>query len=150
MSYSAGEALILTQVQNVSGFSANNTSRGKYGILNTGKAAVYAILRPGPFENAIVAPLTVHTDWTTIVEVWQRYKDDGSTLTDLEGNVQAILTRLNLYRKLADTTNSIVDAVANIGSEPVEVTAQGGGGPLWLKQEITVSWKEETSITPAE
>ena len=145
-----GEALILTQVQAVSGLGTTNTSRGKFGILNTGNAAAYAILRPGPFENAFVAPKCVHTDWTTVIEVWQRYKDDGTTLTNLEANVQAILTRLNLYRHMADTTNSILDATAKIGGDVLEMMSQDGGGPLWLKQEVIVAWKEESIITPAE
>jgi hypothetical protein len=150
VSYSAGEALILTQVQAVSGFGTTNTSRGKYAILNSGNAAVYAILHPGPFEAAFAAVKTVHTDWNTIIEVWQRYKDDGTTLTNLEANVQAILTRLNLYRHMADTTNSILDAVATVGGDVIEMTAEGGGGPIWLKQEVIVAWKEESLISPAE
>lgn len=152
MGYSEGEALILTQVQAVSGFAAStgNTSRGKYGILNQGRSSVYAILHPGPFEVAFVAPKTVHTDWTTIVEIWQRYKDDGSSLTDLEANVQLLLTRLNLYRHMADTTGGILDAMATVGGDILEMTAEGGKGPIWLKQEVTVAWKEESAISPAE
>ena len=114
LSYADGEALALTQIQAVSGFAASigNTSRGKYGILNTGKAAVYAILRPGGFQRMWMAPKCVHTDNSTIVEVWQRYKDDGTTLTDLEANVQLILARLDLYRHMGDTQNKVLDAVA--------------------------------------
>ena len=152
MSYSEGEALALAQVQAVSGFAASigNTSRGKYGILNTGKAAVYAILRPGGFQRMWMAPKCVHTDYSTIVEVWQRYKDDGTTLTDLEANVQLILARLDLYRHMGDTQNKVLDAVAQASPEVMEMMTEDGRGPIWLKQEVTIVWKEESIVSPAE
>lgn len=152
MAYSDGEALVLTQVQAVSGFAASigNTSRGKYGVLNSGKAAVYAILRPGPFERIWMAPLCVHTDYTTIIEMWQRYKDDGTTLTDLEANVQLILARIDQYRKLGDAQNKVLDAVASSSPEVMEMMAEDGKAPIWLKQEVTIAWKEESIVAQAE
>ena len=50
MSYSAGEALILTRLQAISGstWTSNNSGRGTWYMLNTGKADHYAFIKPGP------------------------------------------------------------------------------------------------------
>ena len=151
MTYSAGEALVLTVLQSASGFSAANTSRGKWGIRNKGTAAFYGIIRPGPFmrDNNSVGGKIVQTNWTTVIEVWQRYKEEGTSLTDLEANVAAVIAVFDPKRKLGDTTNTVQDAMITSGADVMEI-GEPGQGPNWLKQEVSVVWKEETSVTLAE
>lgn len=149
MSYAAGEALVLTQLQAVTGFSSNNTSRGKWGILNSGKDDNYGIIKPGAFSREQVAMTTNLTSWQTIIQVWQRYKDDGTTLTNLETHTDNILTRFDQYRKLADTTGTIVDSFVESGGEAQEMWNKNGG-LSWLKQDLIVTWQEHTNVTYAE
>lgn len=147
--YPEGEALILTQLQAVSGFSSANTSRGKWGILNKGTSNVYGIIKPGAFNREQGAMSMNISTFNTVIQVWQRYKDDGDTLTTLEANVKAILNRFDQYRKLADTTGKIVDAFIGDGREVEEMWTKDGG-LSWLKQELIVRWQEHDEVTYGE
>lgn len=148
MSYSDGESLALTQLQAVSGFSTSNTSRGKWLLLNTGKSDHYGILKPGKWRKSDRSP--VGTIWQTIICLYQRYKDDGTSLIALEDSAAAVKLRFDQYRKLADTTGTISDSQPISGSEVTEVWTKGGNGPSWLKQEIVIEWSEENHVTYAE
>lgn len=148
MGYSDGEALALTQLQNVSGFTSANTSRGKWGLLNTGNSDHYGILKPGKWRKSDRSQ--IGTIWQTIIAVYQRYKDDGTSLIALEANAAAIKLRFEQYRKLGDATGNISDSEPISGSEVTEVWTKGGNGPSWLKQEITIEWSEENHVTYAE
>jgi len=147
MAYSDGEALVLTQLQAVSGFSANNTSRGNWRILNSGKDKCYAIVKPGSWK--VSERSQIGTIWRTVIQVYQRYKDDSTSMTDLEGHYAAIKLRFDQYRKLGDTTGTISDSRPIEGSL-VEDVKYGPDGPSWLRQEITIEWSEENHVTYAE
>lgn len=146
--YSDGEALILTQLQAVSGFSSANTSRGKWGILNDGISRVYGIVKPGSFNREQVAMSVNLSVFQTIIQVWYRYKDDD-TLTLLESSVSSIINRFDQYRKLADTTNTIVEAFVKEGREVEEMWTKDGG-LSWLKQDLIVEWQEHDGVSYAE
>lgn len=151
MTESAGLTLIQTQVQAVSGFNtAGNVTISKWGILNSGKADHYAIIKPGMVERPRITMRTRDIDYRTVIEVWQRYKDDGTTLTTLLGYVDAIAARLDKYRKLADTTGAIRDAEVSGYSEVTEQWRDNADGPSWLKRDVYVDWKAETTPTYAE
>jgi len=155
MDYSTGEALVLTQLRAVSGFTSAtpdtvNTSRGKWGILNTGKSAFYGIIKPGPVATEWKTSSAKGWDYSTLIQVWQRYKDDGTSLIDLEARVELIKARFDAYRKLGDTTGAIEDSTVTALTEVQERWAKGGNGPSWLMQEITITWKEQTIVTFAE
>ena len=146
--YSDGEALILTQLQAVSGFSSANTSRGKWGLLNDGISRVYGILKPGSFSREQAAMSVNLSTFKTIIQVWYRYKDDD-TLTILESSVASIITRFDQYRKIADTTGTIVEAFINEGREVEEMWTKDGG-LSWLKQDLIVEWQEYDGVFYAE
>ena len=57
--YSAGEALILKTIQATTSFSANNTSRANWKILNSGKSRQYVVLRAGAFERSQLGLLNI-------------------------------------------------------------------------------------------
>lgn len=147
--YPDGETLVLTQLQNVTGFNSSNTSRGDWGILNSGKAANYGIIKPGTFIREQGAMSMNISTFNTIIQVWQRYKDDGTTLTTMEGHVKNILNRFDKYRKLADTTGTIVDAFIVEGREVEEMWTRDGG-LSWLKQDLIVRWQEHDDVTYSE
>ena len=149
MTYIAGEALVLIQLQAVAGFNDKNTSRGKWGILNSGLNDHYGIVKPGAFTREQAAMSANITTYQTIIQVWQRYKDDGETLTDLESNVDLIIARFDQYRKLADTTNTLLDATLTNGGQVEEMWNQAGG-LSWLKQELIITWLEYDQVTYAE
>lgn len=150
MSYANGEAKIETLIQTVSGFNSNTVSRKNWGILNRGAAASYAILRRGSFTRLFQSPNRAFTTWSTLCDVWQRYKDETQTANDLDDRCQAIIDKIDVYRKLGDTSDEIVDAKVARGDEPREVWLKGGAGPAWLVATLTIEWKEEQEITFAE
>jgi hypothetical protein len=147
MSYSAGEALILTRVQAITNYSASNTSRGDWGILNSGKGQTYAIIRPGPFVRMWEGSTSNIATWTTIVEIWQRYIDDGTTLTNLEANVANVIAGIDIYKRMGDQTGLMIDFSLTSGSEVLSKWERGGNGPAWLSQELSVTWREEVDVT---
>jgi hypothetical protein len=140
--YSDGEALIAALVQAISGYSASNVTRGNWRPLNTGKAAKYAILKPGASEDRkFDSPTRVTEHWTTIVQLWHAYGKDGETLLALEADVEAVLSKIDQYPRLNQAAN--VDYV--MGSNAVRVGEAlemwtKGGGPQWLRQDITIEW----------
>lgn len=139
--YGDGEALIAALVATVSGFSTATVTRGKWGVLNKGTAAKYAILKPGATTapRRFDGPNRVTENWSTIVQVWQRYTDDGTTLTNLEADVEAILSKIDQYPRLQDSNDYVQDANAALVSEAQEMW-RAGGGPTWLRQDITIHW----------
>lgn len=147
MSYSNGESLLLTLVASVTGFSSTNTSRGKWGMLNKGLSARYAILKPGAFTRRFIGHTLVQETWSTIVEVWRRYEDDGTSMTNLEADVENVINKIDTSPRMGDTTGTITDSNAIGGGAVQEVMDKDGNGPYWVKQDITVQWQEETLVT---
>jgi hypothetical protein len=150
MSYTAGEALALTQVRAATGFSSTNTSRGNWSIRNSGGSDHYAILRQGEFTRAFETFRIDTAHWRTVIEVWQQYVDDGTSYTNLLTHVANLIARLDQYRKLADTTGTIQDANLTGGSAVMEIMGRSGDGPFWLKQDLYLDWSEESNVTFAE
>lgn len=150
MGYAAGETLVLWQLQAVAGFSPSNTTRAKWGILNTGAAPLYGILRQGEWSMTWIAATVAEFTWTTVIELWRRWLDDGTTATDLQADLDAVLARFLAYRKLGDTTDTINDSNPRRGGEPEAMWRAGGAGPAWLRAQITIEWKEHQTITFAE
>lgn len=146
--YSAGEAAILAKVQGATGFDATNTARGDWKPLNKGLSDHYAILRQGPFEIAANSlGGGVRTVWTTVIEVWTRYVDDAETRTDLYGYSAAVMAELWKWAHLGGPAE---DMNITGGAEPREMWKEGGNGPAWLMQELTVSWAEVSTVTFSE
>jgi hypothetical protein len=149
MSESAGLTLIKTQVQSATGFTSSLVSIADWKLLNSGKGDYYAIIRPGITDRPQVTGQIRANVYRTIIEVWQRYKEDGTTLTDLLGHVDNITTRLDPRRKLVDTTNTIRDANVTGYGEVMEKWTNGGG-VSWLERDVIVDWVEEEIITYVE
>lgn len=149
MSESAGLTLISAQVQLATGFSSSNVAISKWGILNSGKSDHYAIIKPGRSPRTQLTFSVKDNEYQTVIEVWQRYKDDGTSLTNLIGHVDNITTRLDKYRKLADTTGTIRDANVSEYSEVKEQWTKDGG-ISWLSRDVIVTWQEEEQISYAE
>ncbi len=149
MTYKAGESLILNRVQNLTSFSTENCSQGNWKILNSGKSDHYAILRPGPFERLPITITSIQSNWTTVVEVWQRYQSDSETLTDLQALITEVIDEIDEYRLLADTEKVVQDAVVRSAGDVLEV-GPTDGAPQWLKWELIIDWKEEAEVTYAE
>lgn len=151
MSYAAGETLVLARLQAITGtpapWSSTNTSRGKWGILNSGKSDHYGILKPGPGTNQFISGTVSVRTHSTVIEVWQQYVDDGTTLESLEALSEAILDQFDANRKLGDTTAAIEDARCVSWSEVNEKWKRGGNGPAWLEQDFVIQWSEENNVT---
>lgn len=145
--YSDGEALILARVRACTNFDTGNTARANWKLLNQGKARHYAILRPGAFTTEWITPNTYRPTWTTVIELWVRYKDDSETQTALYGYAADLLEGMQPSKRLKDE-DGVVD-YANIASsgEVQEMWTRGGRGPAWLKWELSLRWKEEIEVT---
>jgi len=85
----------------------------------------------------------------TVIQVWQRYVDDGDSLTNLEGHVKNVITRFDAYPQLGDTTGTIVEAMITDGREAEEQWTKDGA-LVWLKQDLIVTWREQDVISYAE
>lgn len=157
MSYADGEALVLAAIRTHASFNNSNSGRNKFGLLNNGDSAFYAITEPGPFtvvEQGIGGVGSggrvkkVRT-WTCLVGVYQLYVDDGTTQDDLEEHFEEVMESIEKYRRLADTSGMIQKARVTGGPE-MEYVMFGDSGPLWAKWVINVQWEEARIVTFAE
>ena len=148
MSYSDGEARILALIQGMAEFDRRNTARGDWKPLNSGASNRYAIVKPGMFSNAseTLAAGSAVTTWRTIVEVWQRWVDDGPTVTALEGLVGRVVEHLERYPSLDGA--ALMAWVAGGGEMQQRWLKEGG--PMWAVQEVYLDWQEERFIDSAE
>ena len=147
MSYSDGEAAILGLIRAMPAFDRANVSRGDWKPLNSGASDHYAVLKPGDFTvmaEALGGEAIVQ--WRTVIEVWQRWKDDSPTLLALEGHVAAVIGHLERYPALGGVC--LMARVAG-GSELSRRWLEQGG-PLWAVQEVYVDWQEERFYTSVE
>ena len=145
--YATGEAAIKTLVQAVTGFTSAQVSRGNWKVLNSGAAAVYAVLLSRPDEpRTFTTPRTVLESWITIVQVWQRYKDDGTTYTNLATAIENVLAKIDKYPHLGDTSGYVEESTPTVEGEVQEMWRKGGG-PAWLRQDIAVRWTGRQTIT---
>lgn len=145
--YATGEALIQTLVAAVTGFGTNAVSRGNWKVLNTGRSDTYAVLLSKPNEpREFTSPVTVVESWITTVQVWQRYRDDGTTYTNLAAAVEAVLAKLDTYPHLNDQSGYVEESNAAVDGEVLEMWRKGGG-PAWLRQDIAVIWTGRQTIT---
>ena len=150
MSEHTGIDLLAVQVKACTGFDRYNVSLSNWKVLNSGNSDHYAIIRPGPATRTASALTAKQNTYRTVIEVWQRYVDDGTTLTALLDWVDVIVARLDSYRKLADTTGELRDANVTALGDVTEQWREKGNGPSWLRREIVVEWVEEEVITYAE
>lgn len=145
MTYLAVEALILTRIQGMSQFSSSNSARGKWGILNSGRDNQYAVLRPGARRRERITTLTMQDTYQTIVELWQRYKDDGTSMTDLEALVDAVTAEIDKYRRGGDATGKV--QIMRIPEVREFLQIGPPDGPDWLRADVVVETVEENDIT---
>lgn len=146
MTYASAEASLLTRIQACTGFSSTNTARGSLALLNSGASDHYAILRRGPSEIEWITLKAYTGHYTCMVQIWQRYTDDGTTYTNLLAyidNILAILTYPHLAGGLEDSS------IGAIG-EVEEMWGNAGDGPFWLRCQIEVRFDDTTIVTFAE
>lgn len=146
MSYSTGEAAILTLIQALDGYDSNNSSRADWRPLNSGKSANYVVLRPGDYRLTAEGFSTNVRNWTTVIEVWRRYGSIGSPLL-LQDDVVTLIEHLEKYPYLNGTAGVAQAVVA--GGEGMQERLLAND-VLWAVWEIELVWKEEKSVTRAE
>jgi hypothetical protein len=147
MNYIEGEKIIAVLVEAADGFGADNVKRGAYGILNSGNSDHYAIVHAGGTvrdQETLTAKLNRHR---TVVEIWQRLKDDVSSLDSLYEHVANVVNHLDPYRRMGDTADYIRDANITGVGEVKEMWTTKGDAPSWFKQEIYVDWSEADNVT---
>ena len=151
MSYRTGEASALDILRESDDFDASNTASlanneppGGYGLLDSGAAAHYAFLKPGPFERAPRTFDTLTTTWTALVELWVRYADPGAyrALADVRESALAAFDRYTALGGADAVARSLV-----VGGGPVRVERSPGGGARYLRQDLVLTWEE--TVTPA-
>lgn len=156
MAYIDGERLAAEQVASVTGFSTTNVGRGsKWKYLNIGDSDHYAILHKGQWVE----------DWTTLQEAGHNHRTlidviqkvttaNDQTLVDNYDNlltyVDDIVTRLEQYRKLGDTSSIVRDANVTGGDDVKELWINQGTTLAWIYTTIYLDWSEDERITFAE
>ena len=145
MSYATGEEALLDVIRRVHGYNQYNTSRGNWRVLNKGASDHYVILRQGGWTAAYVSMCTLQITYRTVVEVWQRYKDDTTSYIDLLGHTNELVVGIEPERLLGGTAG-VIDASVKEAGQPAEMWKKGGG-PAWLKQEFIVEWLHQTDVT---
>ena len=151
MSYTAVETLVLTRLRAISGgvWTSSNTAQGKWGILDSGASNHYCIIKQGAFANDPLSISYTMRRWTTVIELWVSYTDDGTSYTNLLAYQEAILDMFDSYRKLGDTTGAVSDSRIARGDEVEEMWTKGGG-VRWLRQKFYVEFDEENAASYAE
>ena len=141
MSYSTGEAALLAIIQAMPQFARLNAVRADWKPLNSGASGHYAVLKPGIFANApqTLGDGATATQWRTIVEIWQRWVDDGPTVIALEELVQDVIEQVERYPSLDGT--ALMAWVAGGGEMQQRWLKEGG--PMWAVWEVYVDWQEE-------
>lgn len=134
----------------MSGYDTNNSGRVNWLILNSGKAGVYAIIRPGEAIEEItgLGHGVTHITYQTIIELWQQYQNVGDALT-LETAVEEIKTHFRTYRFLGGGAGNTIDAQVK-GNSAMMLKWLSEGGPRWVAIEIRLEWIEQQVITLAE
>ena len=147
MSYVTGEAAVAALLEQATAFNRHNVSRGDWKPLNSGASDHYAVLRPGEFSN-VADGLSGEalTTYRTIIEVWQRWKDDAPTVAALSGYVAAVVDRLERYPSLDGAC--LMARVGGGGEMSRRWLTEGG--PLWAVQEVYCDWQEERFYSSAE
>lgn len=147
MSYSAGETLVFNTVKTATGFDATNTFQSDWKCLSGGVSDHYAILHLGATGAPEWTTGEICTiPWVTTIEIWQLYVDDSTTQTNIYGHVDNILTALLAKPHMGGTTGAMRDStVSQIGE--LEEMWKDGGGPIWLRVNISVLWYEDRIIT---
>lgn len=147
MNYIDGEKLIAARVEEVTGFSPANVRRGAYGVINSGASDHYAIIHAGGStrnQETFSTKLSTHR---TVIEVWQRLKDDIPSIDSLYEHVAAIVSALDPLRDMSSDGTYIRDAnIIGVG-EVKEMWTTKGDAPSWFKQDIFVDWSEEDNVT---
>src|SRR5574338_1361584 len=105
MAYTDGEALVLSRLQSITGsvWTSANTARGKWGLLNSGASDHYAVLKMGSGSNSSLALSANMRHFTTVIQVWVSYVDDGTSYTNALGYHEAILDKFDAANRLGDT-----------------------------------------------
>ena len=142
MAYNDGEKLLLKRIQALDLFAQNNSARNNWKLLYSGNSDHYAILRPGSFQLRWISITDYIVTYTTVVEVWQRYTDDGDSQSNLGACVADIFSIL-AYPNLGDSSQVLDSSIVD-SSEPTEMH---GDNMLWLRWEINVQWEDITSVT---
>lgn len=148
--YKTGENALLLLIQGIQGFDGKNTAIGKWGLLNSGHSDHYAIIKQGETNREWVTFRTLAVRARSIVEVWQRVKDDGTTYDELLTHVDNITARIDQYRLFGDDSGTVLDANVTGSSAVTEQWRNNSDGPSWLKKELYVDWSEHDEITFAE
>ena len=148
MSYPDGEAAILTLIQAMPEFDRRNAARADWKPLNSGASDHYVILKPGAWLNAAdsLGGESAVTTWRTIIEVWQRWVDDGPTAVALQVLAQKVIEHLERYPSLGG--EGLLAWVA--GGSEMQQRWLKEGGPMWAVWEVYIDWQEERFIDPAE
>lgn len=148
--YKTGENALLVLVQGVNGFDGLNTSVANWKILSSGYSDHYAVLKKGEEVREWITLRQLQEQYRTVVEVWQRMKDDTTTYDELLNHADNLKSRIDTYRMLDDDSGAVFDANCTGTSVVTEQWRNNSDGPSWLKIDLYVDWSEQNVITLAE
>lgn len=147
MGYNECEALWLSLLRAMPEFDSNNTSRKDWKILNSGKSNYYAVLKKGEVVRERMAFSTDVAHRQTIIELWVRYREDGTDAIQMDDLTDAITNYVGSYRLGGDSVGTIQRAQIVEEREPQQTPANA---PAWLFVELVGQMDDEEAITYAE
>lgn len=147
MSYGSGKDLWLAAVRNVSGFNSTNTAYGDWRILNSGAAANYAVLRPGPYNRERMGlGGNRRENASTVIQVFRNYQDpdDVTALIDV---VNTLLDGLEQQRVAGDGSGDVIAARIVEVREMQDQAETPDGPPVRIFVELVAVLDEEDLVT---
>lgn len=148
--YKTGENALSILVQGTAGFDGKNVDIAKWSLLNSGNSDHYAIIKQGEVTREWLTLRMIQVKNRSVVEVWQRKKDDTATYNELLSHVDNITARIDTYRMLGDDSGTVYDANVTGSGVVTEQWRNNSDGPSWLKKDIYVDWSEQNVITLTE
>jgi hypothetical protein len=89
-------------------------------------------------------------NYTTVLELWQRFTTDSATPTNLYARATELITELQKYPYLGGGAASTYrDSSIEGAEDPIEMLGKDGS-PAYLKWELRLRWQEEIEVTFSE
>ena len=147
MSYLTGENLILARIKEITGYDDSNVTQADWSVLDKGNSTNYVICKSGGNVPQFLSKGIYVRVHRTIIQVWQVYKKDGTSSTNLYTEVDKVEKKIQDAEKLGDTNNVIQNSEYEETGEVEEMWSPTGGGPFFLKQDVVVAWREQVSAS---
>lgn len=149
MSYASVESTIKTILQAMSRFADADVTQGDYRVLDSTTIDDCVVLKPGPFGQADVRAAMSFREWTTVLELFHEYGDEGTTFTNFIASRDDVISTLEKYPTLNSGTG-ITRIRVYADGDVMPVNDEDGAGPFFVMQQLRVVVSERADISGGE